>query len=132
LNEVERFFTKIQRPLIVPGQEYTDWHELTRSHADEPEGGKRCSACFRYRLFTTAHFAKENGFPTFTTTLTIGPNKPARIIFPLAEEASRTSDVAFLPFDFKKKDGFKISTQLSRDEKMYRQNYCGCEYSIRK
>jgi predicted adenine nucleotide alpha hydrolase (AANH) superfamily ATPase len=132
LNEVEKYFTKMKLPLIIPAQEQTAWHQLTKSYSEESEGGLRCDECFRFRLNTTARYAKENGFPVFTTTLTVGPNKPARIIFPIAEAASRISDVAFLPYDFKKKNGFKVSTQLSRDEQMYRQNYCGCEYSIRK
>lgn len=95
-----------------------------------PEGGKRCEMCFDMRLRRTYEVAAQKGFEYFTTTLTISPLKDAQLInsigFYIAEDAS---GVKWLPSDFKKRDGFKQSIELSRKYGLYRQNYCGCVFS---
>ena len=97
----------------------------------EPEGGARCFLCYEMRLSGAAMYAKENGFDYFATTLTVSPHKDARklneIGFRLAEEMG----VAFLPTDFKKRGGYQRSVALSRAYGLYRQDYCGCRYSVR-
>ncbi len=95
------------------------------------KGGERCSICYEYRLKETAKFAKKKKMSLFTTTLTISPHKKADIINKIGENISKKFKVDFLSENFKKKDGYKKSTALSKKLKLYRQNYCGCEFSIR-
>lgn len=93
------------------------------------EGGERCFKCYRLRLEKTAHLAKENGFDYFTTSLTISPLKNAKKINEIGEELAEKYGVKFLPSDFKKKEGYKRSIELSKEYNLYRQNYCGCVFS---
>ena len=97
--------------------------------AAEPEGGKRCMACFALRLNYTADRAAEHGFEYFTTTLSVSPHKNAEILNRIGREASLRSGVKYLVADFKKKNGYLRSLQLSEEYGLYRQNYCGCGYS---
>lgn len=99
---------------------------------EEPEGGSRCEKCFRLRLTKTAEFAKENDFDYFTTTLTISPLKNAHMLNALGEEIGEKKGIAFLPSDFKKKEGYKRSIELSKEYDLYRQDYCGCIFSKRE
>ena len=97
--------------------------------AEEPEGGKRCLACFALRLDKTAELAKEHGFEYFTTTLSVSPHKNAENVNRAGEEAARRFGVKYLYADFKKRNGYLRSLQLSEEYGLYRQNYCGCRYS---
>ncbi len=97
--------------------------------AEEPEGGKRCLACFALRLNETAEQARKNGFEYFTTTLSVSPHKNAENVNRAGEEAARRSGVKYLYADFKKKNGYLRSLQLSAEYELYRQNYCGCLFS---
>ena len=97
--------------------------------ADEPEGGKRCLACFALRLNETAAQARAHGFEYFTTTLSVSPHKNADNVNKAGEEAARRYGVRYLYADFKKKNGYLRSLQLSAEYDLYRQNYCGCLYS---
>lgn len=97
----------------------------------EPEGGARCTECFRLRLDYTARRAKEEGFGWFATTLTVSPHKDAARINALGEEAAARFGVRWLPSDFKKENGYLRSIQLSRQYDLYRQNFCGCPFSRR-
>ena len=96
------------------------------------EGGERCFACFRLRLERAARYAKENGFDFFTTTLTISPLKNAQKLNEIGEEAGEKFGVRHLPSDFKKKNGYKRSVELSKVYGLYRQDYCGCVFSKRE
>lgn len=93
------------------------------------EGGERCFVCYKLRLLETARRAKEAGAHYFTTTLTISPLKNAVKINEIGEELSGEYGVAFLPSDFKKKNGYKRSVELSKEYGLYRQDYCGCVFS---
>lgn len=93
------------------------------------EGGERCFACYRLRLQKTADASKKGGFDFFTTTLTISPLKNAQKINEIGKELGEKYGVPFLPSDFKKKNGYKRSIELSREYSLYRQNYCGCIFS---
>ena len=93
---------------------------------DEPEGGGRCRACFELRLGETAALAAKHGFDCFATTLTVSPHKPAQIINDVGGAAAELYGVDYLPSDFKKRDGYKRSIELSRQYGLYRQRYCGC------
>ncbi len=95
----------------------------------EKEGGKRCVKCFELRLDKTAEIAAANGFDAFTTTLTISPLKNAELINAAGEAAAKRHGTRWLHCDFKKKNGYLRSLQLSKEYELYRQNYCGCIYS---
>lgn len=97
-----------------------------------PEGGERCFACFRLRLGEAVKRAKEGNFDYVTTTLTISPMKNAGKLNQIGEELCKKEGVCWLPSDFKKKNGYKRSTELSREYGMYRQDYCGCVFSLRE
>ena len=96
----------------------------------EPEGGSRCTVCFRLRLERTARAAREGAFDFFGTTLTVSPHKNAPLLNALGEEYAVRYGVKWLPSDFKKREGYKQSIRLSGEYGLYRQDYCGCEYSL--
>lgn len=98
----------------------------------EPEGGKRCAACFRLRLMRTAQRAQAEGFSLFATTLTVSPHKNAALINQLAAQSASEAGIEYLPSDFKKRGGYQRSIVLSRELGLYRQSYCGCAYSLPK
>lgn len=131
LQETQRYCQLNHLQLIAPDYQRKDWLQLTCGARDEPEGGRRCQQCFGVRLEKTAETAHQLKIPNITTTLTIGPNKPASVIFPLGIQAADRYNLNFVALDFKKKDGYKTSVRMSREAGMYRQNYCGCEFSIR-
>lgn len=93
------------------------------------EGGERCFACFLLRLEKTAALGKEEGADYFTTTLTISPLKNAQKINEIGEQLAKEYGISFLPSDFKKKNGYKRSVELSEEYGLYRQDYCGCIFS---
>ena len=107
-----------------------DYFEAVKGLEDCPEGGERCRKCFELRLCETAKQAAEKGFDYFTTTLTISPLKNADVLNEEGEKAAlRYEKVSFLPSDFKKKEGYKRSIELSRKFDLYRQDFCGCGFS---
>jgi len=112
--------------LIVPKQDEGEFMDSVKGSEAEAEGGKRCEICFRLRLRKTAWWAKDNGFDSFGTTLTVSPHKNAELINRIGRDLAEEFRVNFLDADFKKKDGFKRSTQLCREYGIYRQSYCGC------
>lgn len=105
------------------------FYEIARGLEQCPEGGERCFACYELRLRETAKRAKEGAYHFFTTTLSISPLKNAAKLNEIGEKLAGEFDVAWLPSDFKKKDGYKRSIELSKEYGLYRQNYCGCIYS---
>lgn len=108
-----------------------DFYNMAKGMEDLKEGGERCFKCYRLRLEKTAKLAKEQEFDYFTTTLSISPYKNAPKLNEIADELSEIYSVKNLPADFKKKEGYKRSIQLSSEYNLYRQNYCGCVYSKR-
>ena len=111
--------------------EPSDFYNAVRGLEKEREGAERCFVCYELRLEETAKKAKELGFDYFTTTLTISPLKNAEKINEIGERLQEKYGVKHLPSDFKKKNGYKRSIELSREHNLYRQNYCGCVYSLR-
>lgn len=95
------------------------------------EGGKRCEVCFRYRLQKTAQKAKEIDYDFFGSTLSISPHKNSAIINTLGKEVGEKVNIPFLEADWKENNGFKCSCEISRANNFYRQNYCGCLFSMR-
>ena len=106
------------------------WLRLTRTFAAEPEKGRRCDVCYALRLERTARTAAGRGFDYFTTVMSLSPWKKAAVINRIGRQFGTRFGLRFLEADFKKRDGFKKSVDLSRGHGLYRQNYCGCVYSL--
>ncbi len=105
------------------------FYRIARGLEDCREGGERCRKCFELRLLETAKTAKERGFEYITTTLTISPLKNADVLNEVGQMAADEYGIVFLPSDFKKKEGYKRSIELSEKFGLYRQNFCGCSFS---
>lgn len=118
-------------PIAVREGEYVpqSFYEMARGLESCPEGGERCEKCFRLRLEETARQALAAGADYFTTTLSISPLKNAPLLNRIGEELARTYGIPWLPSDFKKKNGYKRSVELSAEYELYRQDYCGCIFS---
>ncbi|HDJ23982.1 MAG: hypothetical protein B5M54_05225 [Candidatus Aminicenantes bacterium 4484_214] len=129
LEETLKIGELLEVPIIVGDYEAEKWFSLTRNFKDEPEKGRRCDLCYAWRLNKTGWQAKQNGFNYFTSTLTVSPWKKAPVINKIGRMLGKKWGVNFLEADFKKKDGFKKSVELSRQYGLYRQKYCGCLYS---
>ena len=99
---------------------------------NEKEGGARCSVCFNLRLTKTAQKAKELGYDLFGTTLTVSPHKNSMVINAIGKAVEDREGIEFLEGNYKKQDGYKKSIEFSKLYNLYRQNYCGCEFSKRK
>ena len=105
------------------------FYEISKGLEQEPEGGVRCFLCYRLRLEEAVKVAKEGNFDYVTTTLSISPHKNAAKLNEIGEELEKIYQVQYLPSDFKKKNGYKRSIELSKEYDLYRQDYCGCVYS---
>ena len=104
--------------------------DAVRGYEDEPENGERCRICYRVRFSETARYAAYNSFDCIASTLTLGPQKKASVINPIGKEEAENTGLSFIEGDWKKKDGFKRSCELSREYGIYRQDYCGCLFSM--
>ncbi len=135
LDELRRLVNEMplpQKPDIIEGDyEPERFLAFAREMADEPERGARCRECIRLRLEETAKTAKRIGADYFATTLTLSPHKDCVFINECGEELAAKYDIAWLPTDFKKKEGYKRSIELSKQYDLYRQNFCGCPFSRR-
>ena len=109
--------------------EFEKYYAAVKGLESEPEGGKRCGECFKLRLEKCERLATENGFDYFATTLTVSPLKDAALINAIGESVQREGGAKWLYSDFKKRDGYLRSCNLSREHGLYRQNYCGCVFS---
>lgn len=131
--EQERLIRSMKLPMEVQflaGEYESDvFFEMAAGLEDCPEGGRRCALCYELRLRKTAALAKEKGFDYFTTTLTISPLKNAAVINEIGARLSAEYGVPYFFSDFKKKEGYKRSIELSKEFDLYRQNYCGCIFS---
>lgn len=116
-------------PVVVKRDGRGAFTDTAKEYALEREGGARCRLCMDDRLAVSARYAADNDFDMFSTTLTVSPHKNSKLIFSLADSLAERVGVPFLARDFKKNDGFKKSCELSRELGIYRQGFCGCEYS---
>lgn len=129
-NELIRLIRETGRAEILDcGHDTSEFYTSVKGYENEKEGGKRCELCFGLRLEKTAELAERGGFDYFTTTLTISPLKNAELINSLGESLQKGRRVKWLYSDFKKRDGYLRSISLSKQFKLYRQNFCGCVYS---
>lgn len=112
--------------------DHGEWlREVAAGFEREPEKGARCARCFRYNLAKTAAYARAHGFDAFTSSLTVSPHKVSETVFAAGREAAREGEgnCVFLEENFKKREGFKLSLKRSAELGLYRQSYCGCEFS---
>lgn len=124
-----RILTKeFNLPLFQCPTDKAQFEEAVKGYETEREGGARCPLCFYLRLYVTAVIAKEQGFDYFCTTLTVSPHKNASVINSIGEEIAGKVGVKWLYSDFKKRNGYLRSIELSKEMGLYRQNYCGCDY----
>ncbi len=133
-EELERFVAQAHPLGVTVVEDRYDpqeFYDAARGLEDEPERGQRCTACYRLRMRRAAQYAAEHSFDWFTTTLSISPHKDAVRINQIGQELAAEFGVPHLPSDFKKKNGYLRSLQLSAEYGLYRQDYCGCVFSAR-
>jgi epoxyqueuosine reductase len=106
-----------------------NFYNIAKGLEDQKEGGERCFKCYELRLKEAAIIAKEQGYDYFTTTLSISPHKNAQKLNEIGHKLSEKYNVKYLYSDFKKKEGYKRSIELSNQYDLYRQDYCGCLFS---
>ncbi len=130
-DEMKRLAEAKGYPLICADYDPVRFDQRTQGRQYEPEKSGRCSLCYRIRLEETAGTAKQNGFDAFATVLTISPHKLVDRINRIGKAVSKDVGIPYLPSDFKKNDGFRLSVLEARRLDLYRQDYCGCESSLR-
>ena len=129
-NEQQKYLTQIGISYIICDYVPEEYVKEIKGLESEPEGGKRCEKCFRLRLKATAEYAKKHNYDLFTTTLSVSPHKKFELINQIGRELSEEIGVPFLEANFKKNDGYLKSINNSKLYNIYRQNYCGCKYSM--
>ena len=132
LEAAREVANRLSITLIEGRYEPQSFFDAVRGLEAEPENGTRCQVCYHQRLAATASYAVEVSYDIVASTLTVGPMKNAAIINPIGIEEAESAGVTFHAVDWKKKDGFKHSCELSREFGIYRQQYCGCLFSVRK
>ncbi|MBU6389777.1 epoxyqueuosine reductase QueH [Patescibacteria group bacterium] len=132
LQELERFGRIIGRPIRVHREagDQEAWRETVVDYAHQPEGQQRCRECIRFRLKKTAEIAKAERYDLFATTLTVSPRKNAALVNFVGQQLAEEVGIPFLVADFKKNNGYLRSIELSKKYNLYRQEYCGCVYSL--
>ena len=130
-NELKRLVSEMKLDIKIVVEEYDNenFEAVAKAYADLPEGMTRCFNCYKLRLEKSVKYAKDNGFDFVTTTLSISPHKNAAKLNEIGGELAKEYGVEYLYSDFKKKNGYKRSCELSEQFNLYRQNYCGCIYS---
>lgn len=131
LEMVKLMAEKFSIPLIIEPYIHDEWQAVACERADDPEKGERCRFCYRDRLTRTVRVAKELGFDIFGTTLLVSPYKDAAAICEIGKELEEMSEVEFLDMDFQADDGYRRSQDLAKELGLYRQRFCGCEYSLK-
>lgn len=124
-----KLLKELNVPYIDADYDNEVFREQTKGLECEPEGGARCPVCFKIRMGKTAEVAKENGFDYFCTSLTVSPHKNSAIINVIGDSIGKKYGIKFLHSDFKKREGYKRSIELSKEYDLYRQDYCGCLYA---
>ena len=119
----------IKIEITVPPYNEDEFYAIAKNLENEKEGGERCTKCFYLRLNETARLAKEKGYDYFYTTLSVSPYKDSQRLNKIGKVLEEKYKIKYLYSDFKKKEGYKRSNELSKKYELYRQNYCGCKYS---
>lgn len=128
--EAEILAKKFSLRFIEGEYDHEEWLKEVREYTAEPEGGKRCDLCFRIRLGRAAKVAEREGIELFTTTLALSPYKNADSVKMAGETAAELIQFLTPWEDFDKRDFWRRNMEIVREEEIYRQNYCGCEYSL--
>ncbi|MGL4394774.1 MAG: epoxyqueuosine reductase QueH [Brevinema sp.] len=128
--EARRYAEIIECPFIEGQYETKIWYDSIAGLEDEPEKGRRCTSCYGMRLRKSFDYAVEHGFDAVASSLTLSPHKDEKRVNDIGVALSKRTGIKYLVSNFKKNDGFKISKQISRDNCVYCQNYCGCEFSL--
>lgn len=131
LDELKKFINNFNRDVKVIKEDYNpiEFYNSIKGLEHLGEKSRRCYNCYKLRMNKAAHFAKENNYDYFTTTLSISPYKNANWINEIGKKIENSLGIKYLYSDFKKKDGYKRSLELSKKYNLYRQEYCGCVYS---
>lgn len=134
LNTLEKLIKKmnIKTKIEVPKYDEEEFYKIAKGLEEEKEGEKRCTKCYYLRLNKTAQIAKEKGYDYFCTTLSVSPYKDSQKLNKIGKILEEKYNIKYLFSDFKKKEGYKRSNELSKKYELYRQNYCGCKYSFNK
>ena len=132
-EEQKRFLSEVTTPYPINfldcDYEHEEFIQLSKGLENEKEGGPRCLKCYRLRLLKTVEKAHELHFDYFGTSLTVSPYKNAEVLNQIGEELQKEFNMKYLYSDFKKRNGYKRSIELSKDYHLYRQDYCGCSFS---
>jgi hypothetical protein len=130
-EEQKRYLNEINLGIKIQDCDYENekFTNVSKGLEDQKEGGLRCHKCYELRLKKTAELAKKLNFDYFGTTLTVSPYKNSQVLNKIGENIEREINIKYLYSDFKKKEGYKKSIELSKKHNLYRQNYCGCKYS---
>lgn len=123
---------KYKIEMVVGKYEVEKFYEMAKGREDMPEGGERCFDCYEMRLTEAARIAKSKGFDYFTTTLSISPHKNSQVLNKIGERVGESFGISHLPCDFKKRGGYKRSCEITSENGLYRQDYCGCVFSKRE
>ena len=130
LEEQEKLLKELNINLIKGNYNYDLFLSTVKGLEKEKEGGSRCFSCMKMRMENSCLYAKEKGYDFFTTTLSVSSHKNSKMINEIGKELEQKYNIPFLYSDFKKEDGYKRSIELSYKYGLYRQNYCGCQFSI--
>ena len=133
LEVLKELISKANLPvkLLEVGYNIKEFYEVVKGLEKEKEGGKRCNVCYKLRLEQTALLAQKNKFDYFCTTLSVSPYKKADVLNEIGKSLENKYNVKYLYSDFKKKEGYKRSNELAKQYNLYRQHYCGCEFSLK-
>jgi epoxyqueuosine reductase len=130
LNEAKKTANIYSVPFFADEFRPETWEAAIKDFENTLEGGERCCRCFMLRLRQTAAFCAKAGLPAFTTVMSVSPHKNITMLGECGAKAAEEFGVRYMPFDFKKRDGFRKSVLLSNELGLYRQNYCGCRLSL--
>lgn len=128
-DDIERYVRQLGLPFVEQPYDHGRWQYMTEGFEDAPERGLRCKLCFSLRIENACRWASEHGIEMFTTTFAISPYKDKESVFRVCYNFAGEYGLTFLERDFRKNDGFKKTMQMSKQNDLYLQNYCGCEYS---
>ena len=132
LENARRVCSHFGVELVEGPADFEAWREAVRGLEDEPEGGRRCDICVAWRLRRVAEWAAEKQAEWLTTTLTVGPQKNVERIHQIGRKIAEAHGIQWLAETFRKRGGFQRSVKISRELGLYRQDYCGCEFSFRE
>lgn len=131
LSDIKKFTKEYDANLITGKYDFNSWENYVSGLEEEPEGGKRCEKCFSFRLQRTAAVAKSSRFDFFASTMSISPHKNFELINRIGKDMEDKYGISYFESNFKKKDGFRKTVEISKKHNFYRQSYCGCKYSIK-